>query len=80
MDRVEILEVLKEVIAETLDIDPDQISEDSRLEEDLGADSLDGVEIAMALEDKLDFEMADDSFEDLHKVSDIIDYLEGILA
>ncbi len=80
MERVEILEVLKEVIAETLDIDPAQINEDSRLEEDLGADSLDGVEIAMALEDELDFEMADDGFEDLHTVSDIIDYLEGILA
>lgn len=80
MEREEILSLLKDIIAETLDIDQNQIKEDTRLEEDLGCDSLDGVEIALALEDELDIDMEDGNFNDFSTVSDIVEYLESVLA
>ena len=54
---------VKEVVVEQLDCDPAEVKEDSRFVEDLGADSLDVVELVMALEEKFDIEIPDEDAE-----------------
>ena len=71
-----ILEKLKEFIVEQIKIDPDEITLDSRLSKDLEADSLDQVEVLMALEDEFDIEIPDEDAEKFVTVRDIVEYLE----
>ena len=71
-----ILEKLKEFIVEQSKIDPDEITLDSRLSKDLEADSLDQVEVLMALEDEFDIEIPDEDAEKFVTVGDIVEYLE----
>lgn len=71
-----ILEKLKEFIVEQIKIDPDEITLDSRLSKDLEADSLDQVEVLMALEDEFDIEIPDEDAEKFVTVGDIVEYLE----
>ncbi|MCI5939147.1 MAG: acyl carrier protein [Acholeplasmataceae bacterium] len=61
-----------------MDIDKNIITMDSRLTEDLGADSLDAVELIMALEDEFNLSIDDDSAMKIKKVSDIVEYLEKL--
>ena len=56
---------VKAIVAEQLNVNPDEIKEDSKFVEDLGADSLDVVELVMALEEKFDIEIPDDEAEKL---------------
>lgn len=69
-----IFEEIKEVIVDTLSCDENQVREDTRLIEDLGADSLDAVELNMALEDKLGVEIPDDLLLKIKTVGDIVEY------
>ena len=69
---------VKEVVVEQLDCDPAEVKEDSRFVEDLGADSLDVVELVMALEEKFDIEIPDEDAEKILTVSDAIKYIENI--
>jgi acyl carrier protein len=69
---------VKEVVIEQLDCDPAEVKEDSRFVEDLGADSLDVVELVMALEEKFDIEIPDEDAEKIKTVSDAIKYIENI--
>ena len=71
-----ILEKLKEIIIEQIKIDPDEITLDSNLSKDLEADSLDQVEVLMALEDEFDIEIPDEDAEKFVTVRDIVEYLE----
>ena len=71
-----ILEKLKEFIVEQIKIDPDEITLDSNLSKDLEADSLDQVEVLMALEDEFDIEIPDEDAEKFVTVRDIVEYLE----
>ena len=64
------------IIAEELGIDKEKITMDSRLAEDLGADSLDAVELIMALEDEFGIEVDDEAATKIKKVSDIVEFLE----
>ncbi len=68
---------VKEVVVEQLSVSPDEVKEDSRFVEDLGADSLDVVELVMALEEKFDIEIPDDEAEKIQTVKDVIDYIES---
>jgi acyl carrier protein len=70
-------EKLVEIIADQLDIDPDMISGDSKIMEDLGADSLDVVEMLMAIEDAFGYSVPDEDVEDLITVNDVASYLEN---
>ena len=70
------LNKIKEVVAEQLDCNLDEIKEDSKFIEDLGADSLDVVELVMALEEEFDIDIADDDAEKLTTVGKVIEYLE----
>jgi acyl carrier protein len=67
---------VKEIIAENLEVNADQVVGEAKLIEDLGADSLDAVELIMNLEEEFDLEIPDDAAEGLVKVSDVIAYIE----
>ena len=69
-------EKVQAIIANELGIDKDQITMESRLAEDLGADSLDAVELIMALEDEFGIEVDDEAATKIKKVSDIVEILE----
>lgn len=71
-----LLEDVKEVVIEQLDCDAAEVKEDSKFIEDLGADSLDVVELVMALEEKFDLEIPDEDAEGIQTVADAIKYIE----
>ncbi len=71
------LEKVKEVVVEQLDCNADEIKEESRFIEDLGADSLDVVELVMALEEEFDIEIPDEDAEGILTVGDAIKYIEN---
>lgn len=71
-----LIEDVKEVVVEQLNVNPDEIKEDSKFVEDLGADSLDVVELVMALEEKFDIEIPDSDAEKIATVGDAIKYVE----
>lgn len=71
-----LLEDVKEVVVEQLNVDPAEVKEESKFVEDLGADSLDVVELVMALEEKFDIEIPDADAEKIITVSDAIKYIE----
>jgi len=68
---------VKEVIAEQLNVDPVEVHEDSSFVDDLGADSLDLVELVMALEDNFDMKIPDEDVEAIKTVGDAISYIES---
>lgn len=70
------LDKIKEIIAKQLRIDINKISKDSNIIEDLGADSLDLVEMLMVIEDKIGVVVSDDDAADLKTVGDVAAYLE----
>ncbi|MBE6047473.1 MAG: acyl carrier protein [Clostridium sp.] len=69
-------ERIKEIIADKLSIDVEQITMDSAFVEDLNADSLDIVELIMALEDELDLEIPDEDVEKFVTVGDVVNYVK----
>lgn len=71
------LEKVKEVVVEQLDCDPAEVKEDSKFIEDLGADSLDVVELVMALEEEFDIEIPDEDAEKILTVKDALNYIEN---
>ena len=71
-----IYEKVKSIIAEQLDIDPESVTYDSTITDDLGADSLDVVDLVMSFEDEFGVEIPDDAVETIHTVSDIVKYIE----
>ena len=73
-----LLDDVKEVVIEQLDCDPAEVKEDSKFIEDLGADSLDVVELVMALEEKFDIEISDEDAEKILTVADAINYIKNI--
>ena len=68
---------VKEVIVEQLNVSPDEVKPESRFVEDLGADSLDVVEMIMALEEKFEIEIPDSDAENIKTVQDVVDYIEN---
>ena len=72
----EIVEKVKQIIAEQLGVDENDISPSSSFVEDLGADSLDTVELVMALEEGFGIESPDEDAESIRTVNDAMDYIE----
>lgn len=70
-----ILEKVKEILVEELDVEEDSITLDSKIKEDLGADSLDLFELINRLEDELDVVIEEDDYGKLITVGDIVNYL-----
>ncbi|MCF7891050.1 acyl carrier protein [Candidatus Bipolaricaulota bacterium] len=70
---------VKEIISSQLMVDEDELTLDASYVEDLGADSLDTVEMIMEFEDEFGIEIPDEDAEDLTTVGESIDYLENLL-
>jgi len=68
---------VKEIIIEQLDVNAEQVTPQAKFIEDLGADSLDQVELVMAFEEKCGAEIPDDEAEKLTSVGAVIEYLKG---
>jgi acyl carrier protein len=66
---------VKEIVAEQLGVDETQVTNEASFMDDLGADSLDTVELVMALEEEFDIEISDENAEKIQTVQDAIDYL-----
>ena len=75
-----VLDEVKEVVAEQLGVNIDEIKEDSKFAEDLGADSLDVVELVMALEEKFEIEIPDEAAEKIQTVGDAVKFIEEAKA
>ena len=73
-----VLEKVKAVIAENLNVDIDSVTLQSQLKQDFGADSLDAVELTMALEDSFNIKVDDEAAAKFVAVSDIVDYIESL--
>ncbi len=71
-----IFEKIKKLIAEQLDVEEDAIKEASSITDDLGADSLDVVDLVMSIEDEFDVEIPEDQVENIKTVGDIVKYIE----
>ena len=69
-------ERVKSIIVEQLGVDAEEVSPDASFVEDLGADSLDTVELIMAFEEEFGVEISDQEAEQIRKVRDAVDYIE----
>lgn len=69
---------VKSVVVEQLSVEGDSVKMESKIIEDLGADSLDVVELIMALEEKFDIEIPDTDAEKLIKIEDVVNYIDNL--
>jgi acyl carrier protein len=67
---------VKDIVVEQLGVKPEQVTPQAKFIEDLGADSLDTVELVMALEEEFGIEVPDEQAEKLQSVGDVIKYIE----
>lgn len=77
---MEILEQVKEVIVNKLGVDAGKVTPEARFIEDLGADSLDIVELIMGLEDKFGLEISDEAAEKIRTVGDALSFIQSKAA
>ena len=70
-------ERVKQIVAEQLGVDEAQVVAGAAFMDDLGADSLDTVELVMALEEEFDVEISDEDAEKIQKVQDAVDYISN---
>ncbi|ARQ99554.1 MULTISPECIES: acyl carrier protein [Campylobacter] len=73
-----IFDEVRDVVVEQLSVAADAVKMESKIIEDLGADSLDVVELVMALEEKFDVEIPDSEAEKLISIADVVNYVEGL--
>ena len=71
------LDKIKSIVVDQLGVDEDQVTEDASFVDDLGADSLDTVELIMAFEEEFDIEIPDEDAQKIKTVKDIMDYIES---
>jgi len=77
MEREEILEKVKAVIVEQLNVEEEDVTEDASFVDDLGADSLDIVELVMALEDKFGISIPDEEAENIKTVGNAVEFISA---
>ena len=75
MSKEATFEKVREIVAEQLSVDAAEVKEESNFQNDLGADSLDTVELVMALEEAFDIEIPDDAAEKIATVGDAVTYI-----
>lgn len=72
----EIYQKVVDIIVEELAVDPEEVKPNASFIDDLGADSLDVVELVMAFEEEFDIEIPDEDAENIQTVQDAVDYIE----
>jgi acyl carrier protein len=80
LSESEVFEKIKAVIVEQLGVSEDEVTKEASYTEDLGADSLDTVELVMALEEEFGTEIADEDAEKLTSVGQTVDYITNHLS
>ena len=71
---------VKDIIVDQLGVNADQVTPEAKFIEDLGADSLDTVELVMAFEEEFEIEVPDEEAEKLQSVGDVVTYVKGALG
>lgn len=72
-----VFEKIKDILAQQLDVDANSITLDDSIVDDLGADSLDAIDIVMSIEDDFKIEVPDEIIEKMEVVADIVNYVEN---
>ena len=72
-----VLEKVKAILSEQFDVEEASITAETRISEDLGADSLDVVDLLMSLEDEFEVEVPDDEIENIKTVGELVKYIES---
>lgn len=72
-----VLENVKAILAEQFDVEEDKITVDTDLQEDLGADSLDVVDLLMSIEDEFGVEVPDEEIANIKTVGSLVSYIEA---
>ena len=72
-----VLEKIKVILAGQFDVEEDSLKNDTDLQDDLGADSLDVVDLLMSIEDEFEIEIPDEEIENIRTVGDLVNYIES---
>ncbi|MGB3655258.1 MAG: acyl carrier protein [Rivularia sp. (in: cyanobacteria)] len=80
MSQASIFEKVKKIVAEQLGVEDEKITPNANFANDLGADSLDTVELVMALEEEFDIEIPDEAAEKITTVQEAVDYINNKVA
>ncbi|MCX7592690.1 MAG: acyl carrier protein [Fischerella sp.] len=80
MSQAEIFEKVKKIVVEQLEVDAEKVTPQASFANDLNADSLDTVELVMALEEEFDIEIPDEAAEKIVTVQDAVDYINDKVA
>lgn len=72
-----VFEKIRKILAEQFDVEEDTITNDTNIQEDLGADSLDVVDLIMTLEDEFEFEVPDHEVENIKTVGALVSFVEN---
>lgn len=71
-----VLEKVKAILSSQFDVEEDSITPETNIADDLGADSLDVVDMLMSLEDEFDVEIPDEEIDKIHTVGEVVAYIE----
>ena len=72
-----VFDKIKDIIVEQLDVEEDAVTMEASITDDLGADSLDVVDVVMSIEESFDVEIPDEEVENIKTVGDIVKYIEN---
>lgn len=72
-----VLEKVKVILADQFDVEEDTLTLDTNLQDDLGADSLDVVDLLMSLEDEFEVEIPDEEIENIRTIGELVSYIEA---
>ena len=76
-DKANTIDKVKDIVAKQLSVKPEEIKNDSNIAEELGADSLDLVEILMSLEDEFGISIPDEAIPNIKTIADIVAFIEN---
>ena len=77
MAKEEIFDKLKELVVDQLGVEEDEVTMEASMQDDLGADSLDLVDLVMSVEEEFGVKVADEDLENIKTVGDIVNYIEA---
>ena len=72
-----VFEKVKSIVADQLDVEEEKVTAEASITEDLGADSLDVVDLVMSIEEEFDIEIPDEAVENIKTVGDIVSYIDS---